>query len=422
MTTDRTTSTRTPGQIAALGAALVTAALILSAVPSGAAGTATTARLSGADRYATSAAISRASFQAGVSTVFVASGEDFPDALAVGAAAGAVEAPVLLTKHGVLPASVEAEIDRLNPGRIVVVGGPAAVSNQVVLELRDHSRSVTRIAGSDRYETAAKISAAYFDIALDNAFVASGADFPDAVSAAAIGAALHAPMLLTAPNRLPDTTADELERIDARRIMILGGSAAIDEATAEDVEEFIFAQVLRVAGADRYETSAQLSSLAYQHRTADTVYLASGSGFADAVAGAPVAGMNDSPILLVDGDRPTQAVCNEVSRLEARHVVALGGTGAVSNEVLRYVAEKCAAQGSAVQPGTDPVTSPSPTPGVPVPGGDTPPDQDITCSSFQTQSQAQAFHDYWLGKGFSDYYDLDDDGDGVACESLIVYG
>lgn len=422
MTTDRTTSPRGAGRVAAAGAALVSAALLMSAVPSTAAATATTARLSGVDRYATSATISRASFQTGVSTVFVASGEEFPDALAVGAVAGTVEAPLLLTKHDALPASVEAEIDRLNPGKIVVIGGSAAVSNQVVAELRDHSDTVTRIAGSDRYETAARVSAAYFDVALDDAFVASGTDFPDAVSAAAIGGALHAPVLLTAPHSLPDATADELERIDARRIMVVGGSAAIDEATAQDVGEFIFAQAFRVAGANRYETSARLSFLAYEHRTANTVYLASGRGFADAVTGAPVAGMNDSPVLLVDGDRPTQAVCNEVNRLKARHVVALGGTGAVSDGVLKYVAEHCATQGSSVQPGTNPVTAPSPTPGVPVPGGDTPPDQDITCSSFETQSQAQAFHDYWLGKGYSDYYDLDEDGDGVACESLIVYG
>jgi len=422
MTTDRTNTTRRARRVAAAGTAMATAALILWSVPSAAATTVTTARLSGVDRYSTSAAISRVSFPAGVSTVFVASGEDFPDALAVGAAAGTLEVPVLLTKHDALPASVETEIDRLKPGKIVVIGGSAAVSNQVVAELRDHARTVTRIAGSDRYETASRVSAAYFDVALDDAFVASGSDFPDAVAAGAIGGALHAPVLLTAPHRLPDATAVELERIDARRIVVVGGSAAIDEATAHDVGEFIFAQVIRVAGADRFETSARLSSLAYERGTVDTVYLASGRGFADAVAGAPVAGMKNSPVLLVDGDRPTQPVCDEVSRLGARHVIALGGTGAVSDGVLKYVAEHCAARGSSVQPGANPVPVPSPTPGVPVPGGDTPPDQDVTCSSFQTQPQAQSFHDYWLGKGFSDYYDLDEDGDGLACESLIVYG
>ncbi|MBN9196723.1 MAG: cell wall-binding repeat-containing protein, partial [Microbacterium sp.] len=130
--------------------------------------------LSGTDRYATSAAISAASFSPGVAVAYVASGAAFPDALS-GAAGGRGAAPVLLTRTDDLPSSIAQELTRLAPRRIVVLGGTGTVSDTVVAALGAYTTgTVTRLAGADRYETSAAISLAAFPAGAPVAYLASG--------------------------------------------------------------------------------------------------------------------------------------------------------------------------------------------------------------------------------------------------------
>lgn len=74
-------------------------------------------------------------------------------------------------------------------------------------------------------------------------------------------------------------------------------------------------------------------------------------------------------------------------------------------------------RGTAWRAGPGPDAHAEPDPGCPHPGGDVPPAVTITCSQFQTQRQAQDFYDYWVGKGFGDFYHLDDDGDGTPAKT-----
>jgi len=87
------------------------------------------ARVAGADRYETAARLSRRVFDPGVAAVFIATGEDYPDALAAGPAAAAAGGHLLLVPRGSVPAVVSAELRRIRPRPVVVVGGTAAVSD-----------------------------------------------------------------------------------------------------------------------------------------------------------------------------------------------------------------------------------------------------------------------------------------------------
>jgi 5-hydroxyisourate hydrolase-like protein (transthyretin family) len=97
-------------------------------------------RAGGADRFDTSAKISAATFEPGVPVVYLANGLAFPDALSGAAAAGNLGGPVLLTLTGEIPASIRAELDRLNPGRIVILGGTGAVNNTVADAVQQYIR------------------------------------------------------------------------------------------------------------------------------------------------------------------------------------------------------------------------------------------------------------------------------------------
>jgi subtilisin family serine protease len=188
-------------------------------------------RLQGADRYATAAAVST-KFDPGVAVAYVASGESFPDALAGAALAGSTGQPVLLTASTSLPTATALRLSALRPSRIVVLGGPGAVSNTVRDRLRDYTAgTVTRIYGADRYATAAAV-AGQFGTGVPAAYVASGLGFPDALAGAALAGSQGSPVLLTAPTSVPLATRDRLARLGTSKVVILGGTGVVSSATA----------------------------------------------------------------------------------------------------------------------------------------------------------------------------------------------
>ena len=164
-------------------AAPVPTGAVTAATPSATSADVPVSRYAGPDRYATSARVSAATFAAGVPVAYVATGSTFPDALSSAPAGGVKGGPVLLVKRTAIPSSVAAELARLKPQRIVVLGGTTSVSDGVRSTLGRYTRgSVSRLAGADRYATSAKVSAATFAPGVPVAYVATGTTFPDALS------------------------------------------------------------------------------------------------------------------------------------------------------------------------------------------------------------------------------------------------
>lgn len=186
-------------------------------------------RHGGTDRYATAADVAAALPPA--DTAVVASGTSFPDALSVSAAAARVGAPVLLTRADRLPDATADALARRGPERVFAVGGTAVVGERVEAELRRHIRDVERIAGPDRYATAAAVMTRFFDDPTAIS-LASGTAFPDALSGARHAAAGGRPLLLTAPTGLPAASDTALRAARPDRIDVYGGSGAV----AADVE------------------------------------------------------------------------------------------------------------------------------------------------------------------------------------------
>jgi putative cell wall-binding protein/sugar phosphate isomerase/epimerase len=182
-------------------------------------------RRAGGDRYATAAAVAEAAFAPGLDRVVVATGADFPDALAGGTAARG--GPVLLTERDVLPAATRDALRRLAPAAITVVGGTAAVSDAVAEELAEIAPT-DRVDGFTRFETAAAAAQAVTATG-GTVYVATGADFPDALAATAAAAAEPEAVLLVERDALPDPTRDALVRLAPATVLVLGGPAAVGE-------------------------------------------------------------------------------------------------------------------------------------------------------------------------------------------------
>ncbi len=188
-------------------------------------------RVEGDNRYETSVSI--AEMYGPVDTVYVASGEDFADALTGAALAGHVGAPVVLTQQDNVPSALEGYLAD-SDAEVIVLGGPDAVSDAVMGELG----ATERIAGEDRYETAAAVSEAFGTTAPATTFVASGVKFPDALAGSALAASLGVPVQLSQPTNLPRATGDEFERLTPQAAVLLGGLDALDQQVEDEVRAY----------------------------------------------------------------------------------------------------------------------------------------------------------------------------------------
>ena len=215
-----------PDRIVILGGTSVVPSSVQSALAAYTAGTVT--RIAGIDRYATAAAISSALFAPDAPIAYVATGQTFPDALAGAVAAALGPGPMLLVPGETIPTVVAAELKRLNPARIVVLGGTSVVSAGVETALAGYTAgTVIRIAGSDRYATAAAISAATFVPGVSVVYIATGDNYPDALTGAVAAAIGPGPVLLVAGGTIPAAVVTELERLKPGRIIILGSVAVV---------------------------------------------------------------------------------------------------------------------------------------------------------------------------------------------------
>ena len=290
-------------------------------------------RLAGSDRYSTAATVSRATFPTGVPVAYVATGANYPDALAGGAAAAVHGAPILLTTRTSVPSATAAELTRLRSARIVILGGTGAISDGVAATLASYTTgNVSRHAGPDRYATAAAISRATFGVGTSVAYVATGANYPDALAAIPLAKRTNSPLLLTNRSELPAVTANELRRLAPGRIVILGGTGVVTDSVRTALTRLTTGTVERIAGVDRYATAAAIA--AKFPAGVSAAYLATGMGFADALAGGPAAAFGGTPLLLVTRDRLPTSTAAQLDRLKPAGLRVLGGLGAVTDHVV----------------------------------------------------------------------------------------
>jgi putative cell wall-binding protein len=292
-----------------------------------------TSRLAGPNRYDTAAVFSSATVQSARPVTYVATGASYPDALIASPASGFEDSPVLLVERDAIPGSVRAELGRVNPGHIVVMGGTDAISNATYDQLATYASSAHREAGVNQYHRSALVSRNTFrDPDVPVVYIATGQAFPDGLAGGAAGAANHGPLLLVEQNGIPVDVRDELTRLNPARIVVLGGPAAVSHEVLAQLGQYS-ARVDRIAGNTRYETAAALatSEFAKVNGSVAAVVIATGANFPDAVA----AGAAGYPVLLVppNGDPPA-AVKYALTALNPLGVLVMGGTGAVSQTTL----------------------------------------------------------------------------------------
>ena len=305
-------------------------------------------RVAGPDRVATAIALSEEGFDA--ADVAVLARRDSPaDSLATGPVAAADDGPLLLTGRDDLDPRVADELGRLGVDEVVLAGGTAALSQDVEDEVEALGVTVTRLAGSDRYETAVLAAQRVLDgdddvqlwLALGRA-EQENRSWPDALVASWAASTLDDAVLLVQPDVLPDATREALEDLDPSRVRLAGGTGAVSAEVADEAAAAAGVAVERLAGANRYATGAAVVD-AVGDAAGDRLFVATGRSFADALAAGPVAA-DGGTLVLVDGadlaGSPSGAALLEQRGPSSSGAVLVGGTAAVSSLAEDQVADR----------------------------------------------------------------------------------
>ena len=197
-------------------------------------------------------------------------------------------------------------------------------------------KDIYRLAGKNRYETAANISSVSTPFS-DNVVLACGMNYADALAGVPLANALNAPILLTEKDTLPKETLDEINRIKAKKVFLLGGEGAI----SADVEKALLDKSLkveRIAGSTRFETATKIAEKmqTVSGKAPSEVFFVYAFNFADALSASTAAAVKGAPIIYLktigEIDNATKSYLGTVKgKVKTANVI--GGSGVISNEM-----------------------------------------------------------------------------------------
>lgn len=198
---------------------------------------------------------------------------------------------------------------------------------------------VLRYAGKDRYRTSESVRGVFYEAA-ERIVVASGANFPDALVGAAIAGKELSPMVITDPNRWRcDGCANGMSNV-----IIMGGESVISKAVENQLRAVTKpGSIKRYAGKNRFDTAAKAMRATYPG-TQDTVIIANGTNFPDALAASAPAGFHEYPMLLSQSDRLPSETAGALAQFKPSLVYLIGGKSVLS-ESLETQIRNAAGQG-----------------------------------------------------------------------------
>ncbi|TGE34709.1 cell wall-binding repeat-containing protein [Desulfosporosinus fructosivorans] len=290
-------------------------------------------RLAGADRYSTAIEIAKAGWTQSDYAV-LAYGENFPDALSAGVLAKKYNAPILLTSSNDLPAVTKQALTDLHAKNVFIIGGTGVISTSIETKLQEMGIITMRIAGYDRYDTAIKI-AQQLNMPSE-LIVTTGEDYPDALSIAPIAALKQIPIILVPKDNLPDSVKNYIATLSVTKTYVIGGSSVIDDSVFNQ-----FTNPERIVGADKYERNIAINQRFGNDFDPNSICLATGEGFADALTGALYAAKEKAPIILVNNSSSSANTKGYYQNryADASKVYVFGGTAVVSDTVVQNLSD-----------------------------------------------------------------------------------
>ena len=289
-------------------------------------------RLSGDNRYETSVEVSEKNFKS-ADTVVLASGQNIADALVASSYADIEEAPILLTNKNSISDEVLDEIERLKADKVVIVGGQSSISSSVESRLKKEDIKVTRISGSDRFDTSDKLSQEVSRLSKksNQAILVNGYKNIDALSVSSLATKEELPILLNGRNALNMSVKNRLKQMNVNKVYIIGGNNSISSDVEKELKKMQIS-VVRLSGTDRYETSANIAKYAY--KDFDEAIVASGENPVDALAASTLTGKKEAPILLTNKNKIPKSIKKIIEDMDIGKITIVGGENSITDNVM----------------------------------------------------------------------------------------
>ena len=303
-------------------------------------------RYAGANRYETATAIS-AKMYTSANTVIIASGMDYHDALVAVPLAKIYKAPLLLTTGTQVTRQTEAELARLKAKKVIIVSTNGAVGSNVKTALKKYNPTV--ISGSTYFETSVKVAQAMKKKTgkePQTIFFATASSFADALSASPVAAIKNAPIIYLDKNEPIDyDVSSYLWNLgwtsSVKNAYVIGGDGVISDLVMEQVAKYLDLTVgktiQRVAGVNRYETCVAVNKKFKSVLSSDGICVAKGLDFPDALAGGVYAASTKQALFLADGKKLQDCQNSYLKSKNAAKITVFGGTGAVSDELVKQI-------------------------------------------------------------------------------------
>ena len=204
--------------------------------------------------------------------------------------------------------------------------------------LRKTSAPITELTGSDRYETAVKISKEGWKNGSDKVVIINGDVSIDGIISTPLATTYNAPILLVEKNNVPNSVKSELKRLNPRDVIIIGDENAISKTTANQIKSTVNASQTRLNGSNRYETSLLIAKEIDKNHDVEKVYITNANGGeVDALTIAAKAGQDKQPIILTDKNSITDNTYKWLKSEDLQNAYFIGGPQMISTNVINKV-------------------------------------------------------------------------------------
>ncbi|MER0280069.1 N-acetylmuramoyl-L-alanine amidase [Clostridioides difficile] len=204
--------------------------------------------------------------------------------------------------------------------------------------LRKTSAPITELTGSDRYETAVKISKEGWKNGSDKVIIISGDVSIDGIISTPLATTYNAPILLVEKNNVPDSVKSELKRLNPKDVIIIGDENSISKTSANQIKTAVKASQTRLSGSNRYETSLLIAKEIDKNHDVDKVYITNATGGeVDALTIAAKAGQDEQPIILTDKDSITNNTYKWLESEDLQSAYFIGGPQMISTNVINKI-------------------------------------------------------------------------------------
>ena len=285
-------------------------------------------RIAGYTQYDTSSAIAKEGWVQ-CDYAILAYGENFPDALAAAPLTQKYNAPILLTESQSLTLITKQTLQDIKVKNVFIVGGDAVVSPTVENQLKDMGINVIRLAGNDRYDTAIEIAKQLGDV--QEISVVTGDDYADALSISSVTTLSNSPIILVPRDYLTDSIKNYLSSNNITHTYLIGNLEQINESVSNQLPN-----VERITGNDKYARNIAVLKRFDTNFDFSNIFLATGNGFADALAGSAYAASKDAPVVLVDDiyNYDTASYLNS-KNIVTKQLNILGGEGVMPSTMVQ---------------------------------------------------------------------------------------